>query len=1374
MNQTESKCPDREVLQQFLLGQLSIDEIENCQQHLSECKPCVETVADLKINDTFTGIAEDALIQQNALPVFDDQHLIEDVIRKASDWQRGSQELETLSKDSSVSMDRAAEVQRLLREPIDEGDLGAIDHYRILKLIGTGSTGIVYLAVDTKLDRQAVLKVLRPSLGQSARTRFIAEAKATAAIHHPNVVMIYEVGNDGPLSYIAMQWIPGRTLEQKLADEESMSVESTRELVQEIAGGLQAAHQHGLIHRDIKPANVWIPDGDDEAKILDFGLVRVNDEDPQLTCTGMIAGTPCFMSPEQSRGDKLDARSDLFSLGCLMYQCLTGQLPFRSDNALATLRSIQMDQPTPPQELDPTIDNETSDLVMCLLEKLPARRPANAASLIRALQTDSRQWEFEIAKREEITKPKLHTSVTWWKPLAAFLCVAALAACGFAFGEQIVRVAMNEGEIIIDTKVDDVKIEIVNNGELVKVIDLATEQTIEIKAGEYEIRPVGDQNSISIDKNVLTLSRGETEVVRVTRVNNEPDLQLPLNSLVQVFKLSNSNAKQVNEMLKPLIGDENSPMATKLEVDERNNQLIVAGEAQKIELIADLIEQLDQAKTSGPMPSELRSVDSMIFRLKHSRTQEVNARLQALLDTDDANVKFNWSLGANNTLMVSGDLESLERVRSLVEEMDRGARLIASNRASRKYKKLDTFSDSSKPYRLDSGDVLGIFIDGVLGAMHKDPPIHQPEPGSGLPPSIGFPIVVEHDGTISLPFVPPIAVRGKTVSEVRRAINKAYKKEPILSDLADKAVAPEVLQELRELDSAESIESMVSAGAANLPLLTDQARILVSLIRRRAKSEEPNSQFASEVKTEPDPEFTAPRETARNLPKLGNTLGGLLQTKEVRKYINQIGEVSESIAALERKLLRDASMKNQRQLIETYNRQLDLLDKLLSEAKLEWMEKSSYQSMYRDTANKLNQLKFGLDQQQPEPIEQSKVEFEIQKKKFEIGEIDQIQLREAEKKFQKSIIELSMTGQDKIDAATRLIDIAEAELEKVNSLVDRDESKRQALYEERKFAIDRQTFWERRSDRKLTQPIYNGSTYLDWLKIAKTERDLNKLNPAIKGIANLAGKYEQREMLEAVMQVIRRGVGIASDDQMEELASTFSKLIQSLDFRTKYDLLIRELQQDQERGKMVLLGRARPFLKSFVFRLSSYDLETAKPVCEKLLLELENFAVTEQRNKISFEFLRGALGIHWAELGLVNNSIAQKLVSAEIESQQKAHPESIKYQGLSVLLPLLPEAKINREVHASLEAVLARWSSGESSQNSSKARSEISELMKLVYLMQEDKRPKRLIIDLAKVLVQLRAETSMKELLQSIGLSSEEFYEKHYAHAGRGDAARRD
>ena len=377
MKAIEKKCPNRQYLQQFLQGQLPLQEIEECQQHLSVCEPCVETIEGLRFDDTFTNLIRQAWTSApEPAARADDRERISGIVKTMEQRKQDSSLPEHLTPDQT-SADRAAEVQRQLGKPSRENDLGQLAHYRILKLLGTGSTGVVYLAEDTQLRRPVVLKILRPSLGEPARHRFIAEAQTTAAINHQNVVTIYEVGTDGPLSYIAMQWIEGQTLEQKLVEHETLPLSEVKKLVTEIAEGLSAAHSHGLIHRDIKPANIWLSADGGPVKILDFGLVRITDEDPQLTCTGLIAGTPCYMSPEQSRGDQLDTRSDLFSLGCLMYQSLTGRLPFVADNALATLRSIQQDQPTAPGELDPSISADISELTIVFAAKITQQTTTN-------------------------------------------------------------------------------------------------------------------------------------------------------------------------------------------------------------------------------------------------------------------------------------------------------------------------------------------------------------------------------------------------------------------------------------------------------------------------------------------------------------------------------------------------------------------------------------------------------------------------------------------------------------------------------------------------------------------------------------------------------------------------------------------------------------------------------------------------------------------------------------------------------------------------------------------------------------------------------------------------------------------------------------
>ena len=388
-----------------------------------------------------------------------------------------------------------------------------------------GSSGVVFRAIDSQLNRDVAIKVLRPSLGEAARTRFIAEARATANLDHANIVRIFHVGISESLAYIVMQWLPGETLEQRLQRDLALPHEEVKQLGIQIACGLAVAHQKDLVHRDIKPANLWITE-DGDVKILDFGLVRMMDESPQLTCTGMIAGTPCFMSPEQSRGDELDARSDLFSLGCVLYQSLTGKLPFASANALATLQAIQREQPTPPNDLDSSIPTDLSDLVMMLLEKSPHRRPTSADQLAEAINHGRTQWPFEC-DRYQIVKAKTHSKQSlarpqrlrsgFWPTISIAIMAGVMGFGGWMFGPQIFRIATDQGEIVIETNDPNVQIEVSQGGELVEVIDLRTKQSLQIKSGTYQIQAVDDQNSVSIDKDQLTLTRGETEIVKITK-----------------------------------------------------------------------------------------------------------------------------------------------------------------------------------------------------------------------------------------------------------------------------------------------------------------------------------------------------------------------------------------------------------------------------------------------------------------------------------------------------------------------------------------------------------------------------------------------------------------------------------------------------------------------------------------------------------------------------------------------------------------------------------------------------------------------------------------------------------------------------------------
>ncbi len=265
-----------------------------------------------------------------------------------------------------------------------------IGHYEIQERLGKGGMGVVYKALDTRLHRPVALKFLLLSLSDEpgARERFFAEARSASALDHNNICTIHEISEteDGKI-YIVMAHYGGETLRQKMAAGR-LTIEAALDYITQIASGLAAAHARGILHRDMKPANVIVtppePGADHGvAKILDFGLAKIEGND--LTRTGTTMGTVAYMSPEQAAGERVDQRADVWALGVMFYEMLTGERPFKGTSEVAILNAVLNQEPAPPSQIDPEIPAELEKIVLGCLVKDKDHRCAGVDQLLAAL-----------------------------------------------------------------------------------------------------------------------------------------------------------------------------------------------------------------------------------------------------------------------------------------------------------------------------------------------------------------------------------------------------------------------------------------------------------------------------------------------------------------------------------------------------------------------------------------------------------------------------------------------------------------------------------------------------------------------------------------------------------------------------------------------------------------------------------------------------------------------------------------------------------------------------------------------------------------------------------------------------------------------------
>jgi eukaryotic-like serine/threonine-protein kinase len=462
-------CPQPELLHQVLMGRADDTDLATWERHISQCRQCLDRAASFPDDAIVESVRRSARSVDTPEPEVVST-MVSAMRRIASDHSAGT--------GSWAGPPRAAVVASTAYLSIAETpeELGRLGPYTIHEVLGTGGMGVVYRGFDSRLRRMVAIKVIRPELlaNPGMSERFLAEARAAAAVENDHIVAIYAVEEYGGVPCIAMPLLQGESLEKRLKKANGpLPVGETIRLAREIAKGLAGAHAAGMIHRDIKPANLWIERPGNRAKILDFGLAL-----PAETAgsAARFAGTPGYMAPEQARGRTVDARSDLFSLGCVLYHAATGGTPFPAETPIGRIVRTVTFEPIASSAANPLLPAALARLIDELLAKSPENRPESATAVLAKL--DAIESEFESRRKRSQRRR-----------LAAAVCAAVVIGGLGAWGAMLAAAPNPEPPVAIAFEVDgDVGPFVVVRDGTEWPVDPQGRPLLELPPGDYSIR----------------------------------------------------------------------------------------------------------------------------------------------------------------------------------------------------------------------------------------------------------------------------------------------------------------------------------------------------------------------------------------------------------------------------------------------------------------------------------------------------------------------------------------------------------------------------------------------------------------------------------------------------------------------------------------------------------------------------------------------------------------------------------------------------------------------------------------------------------------------------------------------------------------------